>query len=65
MEDLELSRRLRKIGRICTVHARVYVSGRRFLERPLYYTLLVNIFPLLYGFGMPARVLANLYRHSR
>lgn len=65
MEDLELSRRLREVGRVVTVPASVRVSGRRFLARPAYYTFLVNVFPLLYRLGMPPRVLANLYGHPR
>lgn len=65
MEDLELSRRLRGVGQIRTVPASVVVSGRRFLARPAYYTLLVNIFPLLYRLGMPPRVLASLYGEPR
>lgn len=65
MEDLELSRRLRKVGRICTVPALVHVSGRRFVARPAYYTFLVNAFPLLYRLGVPARALASLYGDPR
>lgn len=65
MEDLELSRRLSRIGLIRTVPATVRVSGRRFLSRPIYYTLLVNVFPLLYRLGMPPRVLASLYGNPR
>jgi len=61
MEDLALSRRLRRRGRIRTVNARVRVSGRRFLERPVYYTLVVNLFPLLRRLGVPA---ARLARHD-
>lgn len=65
MEDLELSRRLRRLGSVRIVPATVHVSGRRFLARPVYYSLLVNILPLLYRLGMPARVLANLYGSPR
>jgi rSAM/selenodomain-associated transferase 2 len=65
MEDLEFSRRLRMIGKIRTVPATVRVSGRRFLARPIYYTLLVNVFPLLYRLGIPPRVLAELYGNPR
>lgn len=65
MEDLELSRRLRDVGRIRTVPASVRVSGRRFLARPAYYTLLVNVFPLLYRLGTPPRVLAGIYGDPR
>lgn len=48
LEDLELSRRLRRAGRIRVDRAVVEVSGRRFLERPLYYPLAINLLPLLY-----------------
>ncbi len=65
MEDLELSRRLRRSGSLRIVPATVHVSGRRFLSRPVYYALLVNIFPLLYRLGMPPRVLASLYGTPR
>lgn len=65
MEDLELSRQLSKLGRIRTVPAAVLVSGRRFLARPLFYTLLVNVFPLLHRLGVPARWLGALYRQVR
>ena len=57
--------RLRRVGRIRTVAARVRVSGRRFLARPTRYTLLVNAFPLLYRLGVPAPLLARLYRDVR
>lgn len=65
MEDLELSRRLRKVGRIRTVPARVRVSGRRFQARPLYYTALINVFPLLYRLGLSPQLLARLYGNPR
>jgi GT2 family glycosyltransferase len=65
MEDLELSRRLRSAGRLTVVPAVVQVSGRRFLARPLAYTLAVNVFPLLYKLGVPPRVLARIYGNPR
>ena len=65
MEDLELSRRLRRFGTVRIVPAAVRVSGRRFLSRPVYYALLVNIFPLLYRLGLPPRLLASLYGSPR
>lgn len=65
MEDLELSRRLRALGAVRTVPASVRVSGRRFLARPIYFTLLVNVLPLLYRLGVPARVLIGFYGHPR
>lgn len=65
MEDLELSRRLRRRGRIRIAPASVQVSGRRFLERPIFYTALVNVFPLLYRCGVPPRWLERLYAAVR
>lgn len=65
MEDLELSRRLRRRGRILTVPKSVRVSGRRFLARPVFYTLVVNLFPLLYRLGVPTRTLSALYGRVR
>jgi uncharacterized protein len=65
MEDLELSRRLRRAGRIRIVRARVRVSGRRFLARPVYYFLLVNLLPLFYAAGVPPARLARLYADPR
>lgn len=65
MEDLELARRLRGIGRIRTARATVRVSGRRFVARPIVYTLAVNVFPLLYRLGVSAERLAQFYRAVR
>jgi rSAM/selenodomain-associated transferase 2 len=65
MEDLELSRRLRRRGRIRIAPASVRVSGRRFLVRPLFYTTVVNVFPLLYRCGVPPRWLARIYGAAR
>ena len=65
MEDLELSRRLRRLGRIAIVPASVRVSGRRFLAHPIRDTLLVNAFPLLYRLGVPAARLARFYADVR
>ncbi len=65
MEDLELSRRLRRLGRIRVVSSRVTVSGRRFLARPIYYTLAVNLFPALYALGIPPAALKRFYGDPR
>ncbi len=65
MEDLQLARRLRRLGRIRTVPASVTVSGRRFLARPLYYAFLMNVFPLLLRLGVPPARLARLYGDPR
>jgi len=65
MEDLELSRRLRRLGRIRIVHSRVTVSGRRFLARPVFYALTVNVFPALYAAGVSAVTLKRFYGDPR
>jgi rSAM/selenodomain-associated transferase 2 len=65
MEDLAFSRKLRILGVVRTIPAQVIVSGRRFIEHPLYYALLVNLFPLLFRLGVPASVLAVWYGHVR
>ena len=65
MEDLELSRRLRRLGRVVTVPAVVRVSGRRFLDRPIHSTLINRVLPILYRLGVPPRVLAQLYGDVR
>lgn len=65
MEDVEFSRRLSARGDVVTVSAEVEVSGRRFETRPIYYTALVNLFPLLYRLGTPPEILARLYKNTR
>jgi len=65
MEDLEFTRRLSKLGELRVVPACVTVSGRRFIARPVWYTLCVNTFPLLYNLGVSPRVLGRIYRAVR
>lgn len=65
MEDVELSRRLWRVGRVVKVPERVLVSGRRFVARPVFYTLVMNLFPLLYRLGVPPSVLSRLYGNIR
>ena len=65
MEDLDLARRLSKVGRIRVVPARVRVSGRRFVAHPFTQTVLVNLFPLAFRMGVPSRWLAALYGSPR
>jgi len=65
MEDLELARRLRRQGRIRTVPASVTVSGRWFEARPVFYTVLVNAFPLLHRLGVSPARLARLHGAPR
>jgi uncharacterized protein len=61
MEDLELARRLAAVGSVARLRARVTVSGRRFLRRPLRTLLFWNTFPALYRLGVPPRLLEKLY----
>ncbi len=65
MEDVALSLELRRRGRIRRVRASVTVSGRRFLERPVYYTTLVNLFSLLFRLGIPVEWMARRYHPVR
>ncbi len=65
MEDLELSRRLGRLGRIRVVPARVIVSGRRFQARPVYFALAMNLFPALYAAGVSAATLKRFYGDPR
>ncbi len=65
MEDVELSRQLRQMGRVRVAPAVVRVSGRRFIARPLFYTMVMNIFPFLYRVGVPLRMLRGFYEDVR
>jgi rSAM/selenodomain-associated transferase 2 len=65
MEDLELARRLRRVGRLARVPARVTVSARRFTARPFFSLAVMNTFPVLYRLGVPPDVLARIYGHVR
>jgi rSAM/selenodomain-associated transferase 2 len=64
-EDLELAKRLWRVGRIRTVPACVRVSGRRFLERPLRSLLAMHVLPTLYRLGVSPETLARLYGAPR
>lgn len=61
MEDVELARRLSALGRMVRLRARVTVSGRRFLQRPLRTLLFWNSFPVLYRLGVRPAALEKLY----
>jgi rSAM/selenodomain-associated transferase 2 len=65
MEDVELARRLWRVGRIRTVPGVVRVSGRRFLAHPVRTVLAMRCFPLLYRLGVSPERLARLYGHAR
>ena len=61
MEDVELARRLSRVGRVVRLRGSVTVSGRRFLRRPLRTLLLWNSFPVLYRLGVGPAFLERLY----
>jgi hypothetical protein len=65
MEDVDLARQLRRIGRVVIVPAYVRVSGRRFLKHPFLGTLAMWTFPTLHRLGVPPRTLARLYGNPR
>ena len=65
MEDVELARRLRRVGRIRIVPAEVQVSGRRFLAQPVRAVLAMRVFPTLYRLGVSPERLARLYGNPR
>jgi rSAM/selenodomain-associated transferase 2 len=64
-EDLELSQRLWRVGRMKMVRSKVEVSGRRFLTWPLATAMAMWCFPLLYRWGVSPWVLARWYAHAR
>jgi rSAM/selenodomain-associated transferase 2/rSAM/selenodomain-associated transferase 1 len=65
MEDLELARRLSRLGRIVVDRGVVEVSGRRFFARPIYYPLAINLFPLFYALGVSPARLSRWYGNPR
>jgi rSAM/selenodomain-associated transferase 2 len=65
MEDVELARRLRRVGTIRTVPGVVRVSGRRFLANPIRALVAMRVFPLLYRLGVSPARLARLYGDPR
>jgi rSAM/selenodomain-associated transferase 2 len=62
MEDIELCRRLRRIGRPACLRAKAVTSGRRWDERGAWRTIaLMWQLRLLYWLGVPAERLASSY----
>ncbi|MDP1532376.1 MAG: glycosyl transferase, partial [Rubrivivax sp.] len=63
MEDIELSRRLRRLGAPACLRQRVTTSGRRWDERGAWRTIvLMWRLRWLYATGTPAERLAQAYR---
>lgn len=64
-EDLELSKRVRALGKIARVPARVQVSARRFESAPFKYLVLMNTLPALYRAGLPLPLIERIYGRVR
>jgi rSAM/selenodomain-associated transferase 2 len=64
-EDLILSRRLLERGRLARCRPAVRVSGRRFVNRPVHSTIVMNVFPILFRLGVPTSRLARWYGSVR
>ena len=63
MEDVEMSRRLRRVGPPACLHARVTTSGRRWETRGIWRTIvLMWRLRLLYAIGVAPERLARSYR---
>lgn len=63
MEDFELMRRLRRLGRIVIIPVPVLTSGRRWLRQGVFRTTLLNQFVIIaYLLGVPPVRIAHWYR---
>ncbi len=65
MEDLELARRCRRVGRVRILPLEMRTTARRFVAHPVRTRLMTATFPLLYRLGVPADVLARWYGRGR
>ena len=66
MEDVEISRRLRRLGRPACLHLRVRTSSRRWLRHGVLRTVsLMWWLRLRYALGAEPSALARLYREAR
>jgi len=65
LEDVELARRLRRVGRVVVRPEQVEVSGRRWSAHPWRTALVMNTFPALYRLGVSPERLARLYGAPR
>ncbi len=61
-EDLELSQRLWRHGRVRVLPQRVQVSARRYVAHPWRTAAMMNTLPVLYRLGVPTPWLARWYR---
>ncbi|MDX8405373.1 MAG: TIGR04283 family arsenosugar biosynthesis glycosyltransferase [Mariprofundus sp.] len=66
MEDIDFSKRLKRLGRIASLRQRVTTSSRRWENDGIINTvLLMWRLRLLYWLGVPAERLAHMYRQAR
>lgn len=65
MEDIELVRRCRRVGRLARLPLEVRTTARRFASLPLRARLCTTTFPLLYRLGVSPVRLARWYRNVR
>ena len=62
MEDLDFSKRLRRVGKIVRIKEPVQVSGRRWDKNIVVNFIKLKTFPLLFRLGVSPRFLARFYR---
>lgn len=66
MEDFELMRRLKRLGKIVIISTPVVTSARRWLQRGVFVTTLINQLVVLgYLLGVNQNYLRRLYRQCR
>ena len=66
MEEVELSRKLRRRGKVTLVEPGIHISARRWQKNGILRTTLTNwLITLLYLLRVPPNHLAKLYRHIR
>jgi rSAM/selenodomain-associated transferase 2 len=65
LEDVELARRLRRVGRLVVRREAVEVSARRWAAHPWRTAAVMNTFPMLYRLGVTPERLARWYGAPR
>ncbi|MBD2604452.1 TIGR04283 family arsenosugar biosynthesis glycosyltransferase [Scytonema hofmannii FACHB-248] len=66
MEDFEIMRRLKRIGRITIIPVPVITSARRWLQKGIWKTTLINqIIIIAYLLGIPPQRLIRWYRQKK
>lgn len=66
MEEVGLSRKLRRCGEVTLVEPGIHISARRWQKNGIVRTTLINwLITLLYLLRVPPNYLAKLYRHIR